>query len=142
MNRIIVSDYRGRSALAAAIETDDAGDRQKLFGTTRSEIANLRKERTTWGDPLAALLAASLAVATGTRSDARTELATAEVGFEATQMAAHAAVTRARRGQLRGGAAGEALVDEGMTWMLEHGIKKPHKWLRLLSPMGGGLNPS
>jgi len=139
MNRVIVSDYRGRSALAAAIETDDAGERRRLFGIARAEIKNLRQEHTAWGDPLAALLAASLALATGTRAEARLELATAEVGFETTQMALHAAATRARRGQLRGGEAGRTLTEEGIDWMRRHGIRKPHKWLRLLSPVGGGL---
>jgi hypothetical protein len=135
MNRIIVSDYRGRSALAAALGSTEAGDRKKLFDVASAEVASLRKEAAEWGNGLAAFLAASIANAHGQRDQALQELATAEALFEASDMHLHAAATRMRRGAIRGEEGGGVPISqEGATWMKEQGIVEPSKWLRMLSP--------
>ncbi len=134
MNRIIVGDYRGRSALAAALGSSEPTDQKRLFDIAASEVSHLRKESIGWGDALAAFLAASLATARGQRDQALQELATAEALFEASDMHLHAAATRMRRGSLRGDEGGRKLSQEGAAWMSRQGIVQPSKWLRMLSP--------
>jgi hypothetical protein len=138
MNRIIVGDYRGRSALAAALGSSEPADQKRLFDIAISEVRHLRKESAGWSDALAAFLAASLANARGRSDEALQELATAEALFEASDMHLHAAATRMRRGLIRGGADGLRLSEEGAGWMSRQGIVQPPKWLRMLSPSREG----
>jgi serine/threonine protein kinase len=136
MNRIMTSDYRGRSALAAALETPGEDEREKLLRIAETEVRQLRKERSPWGGPLAARLAGSLAAARGDASTALVELAAAEAGFETTDMALHAAVSRMRRGQLMGGSDGARMVAEGEESLRRRGVTRPGNWMRMLSPTG------
>ena len=134
MNRIIVGDYRGRSALAASFAAS-ADQEKKLRAIATAEARSLSREKTAWGEPLAHLLESSLALSSADRSAARGLLASAEAGFEAAEMRLHAAVARYRRGQLLGGRNGERLVSDAADWMQKEGFLRPENWVRMLSPI-------
>ena len=134
MNRIIVGDYRGRSALAASLSAS-SNENTKLRSVAASEARKLHREKTIWGGPLAYLLEASIALSDAEAAKAGSLLASAEAGFETAEMRLHAAVARIRRGTLLGDRNGERLVADARAWMVEEGFRQPAKWVRMLSPI-------
>jgi hypothetical protein len=134
MNRIIVGDYRGRSALSASFAASGA-QAAALRRVATGEARRLRREKSPWGEALAQLLDASLALVRGDAAAARVLLASAEAGFDAAAMRLHAAVARHRRGRLLGGAEGERLVAGVEEWMRREGFAQPARWVRTLSPL-------
>ncbi len=137
MNRIIIGDYRGRSALAASFAAADSSESDALRAVAASEVKALEREKTHWGEPLALLLQASIDMSAGNAAAARQSLASAEAGFDEADMRLHAAVARIRRGQIRGGETGERLVSEAEEWMRGEGLRRPDRWVRTLSPVAG-----
>jgi hypothetical protein len=54
-------------------------------------------------------------------------------------MSLHVMVARRRRGELLGGAAGEALVQQADTWMAGQAIRRPARMADMLAP--GAYSP-
>jgi serine/threonine protein kinase len=141
MNRIIVGDYRGRGALAASFEAADRREAEALRAVATAEVRNIKREKTRWGEPIANQLEAAIALAIGDADRARELLAQAEAGFDAAAMRLHAAVARIRRGELLGGETGAKLVSGAEEWMRSEGLRRPHRWVRMLSPQPGAAEP-
>jgi hypothetical protein len=78
-----------------------------------------------------------------TRGDGDAALETitrVESGLRGAEMALHLAAARRRRGELIGGDAGRALVEESNAWMTGQGIRNPDRMSALLAP-GAWLRP-
>jgi hypothetical protein len=61
-------------------------------------------------------------------------LTRAETGLRVSEMALHLAAARRRRGEIIGGAAGRALVEESNAWMASRAIRNPDRMTVLLAP--------
>jgi hypothetical protein len=132
----IESDHlRARCALAVAAWDNVPGSNQARFLRFAVRGASrVARERTPWGDSLAALLRAGIASIRGERSNSLEGLAAAERGFDATKMALYAAATRRCRGSLLGGEEGRALVESADAWMRAERIKNPERMTAMLAP--------
>jgi eukaryotic-like serine/threonine-protein kinase len=85
-----------------------------------------------WAEPLASLIRAGVAEASGRPSEAAARLEEAERGFEAARMGLHAAAARRRRGEIVAGAG--SLVASADEWMATHGVKNPARMAGMLAP--------
>jgi hypothetical protein len=118
-------------ALAAAA----AGhERDSLLKIALRDAQKIEREKMPWGDPIARLIRAGAAMVGGKKEEAIELLSLAEKGFESTDMALYLAATRRRKGELIGGAQGEALIETSDKWMLEQNIKKPNRMTDMLVP--------
>ena len=124
-----------RTALAAAAEVGAPGERvDVLLRAAERDARRIEREHVHWGDPLAALVRAAAAATRREMETAVRSAAAAEKGFDAADMALHAAVARRRRGELVGGDEGRALVAEADAWMAGQGIKNPARFAAMLAP--------
>ncbi|MBI4510984.1 MAG: AAA family ATPase [Deltaproteobacteria bacterium] len=119
-----------------------------LLATTRSqgpararqvrEVARLarriEREHMPWSDPLALLLHAGVAESEQDTERAVVILQGAVKGFEAADMALHAACARRRLGTLLGGDAGRLLVRESDAWMSSQRVRNPERMAAMLAP--------
>jgi serine/threonine protein kinase len=126
-------DRRARSALSAAADVP-AADRAAFIRGAERDARRIERERTPWGDALALLVRAGVAVARGRVDAATTLLTTAEQSLQALDMALHAASARRHRGHLIGGEEGRRLILDADTWMTAQRIRNPARMAALLSP--------
>jgi len=131
--RIFITLLRGNTAVAAA-HARQGGDPQRLLRAAEEDAARLANEGTAWADATASLLRACIHGARGRPEEAVQHLDAAIHGFDAADMALHAACARRRKGQLLGGDAGRALVEAADALMGEQGIKNPARWTALHAP--------
>ncbi|HYK42687.1 MAG TPA: AAA family ATPase, partial [Thermoanaerobaculia bacterium] len=90
-----------RTALAAACEPRASRSRvAALLESAEKDARRIERERVHWGDPLSALVRASVAATRLETEDAGRLVRLAEEGFETAGMKLHAAVARRRRGEL------------------------------------------
>jgi serine/threonine protein kinase len=82
----------------------------------------------------AALIRACIAIRTGDRAGALTQLDHAIAGFDATGMNLHAACARRRKGELTGGQPGAAMIAEADRVMIEQSIANPRQWTAMYAP--------
>jgi hypothetical protein len=122
-------------ALAGAPGTDP-GRARSLDRSAEKDLRRIEREGMGWATPFAPLFRASLAERSGRGGDAASLLERAEEGFRAAGMRAHEAATRRRRGVLRGGGAGGALVGEADAFFRGEGVRRPEKWAVMVS---GGI---
>ncbi|HEY3351931.1 MAG TPA: protein kinase [Polyangia bacterium] len=127
--RIQLHDLRGRSRLAAAA----AGD-PDLAAAAEQDAQRLAREGRPWCSALADLLRAGAATVRGDTPVALAWLTAARRGFEHAAMRLHAEVARRRAGQLRGGAAGAALVAAADAWLASQGVRRPAAMAAMLAP--------
>src|SRR5262249_29581130 len=128
--RIEALQLRARCALAAAAET---GVVATLLDAER-DARRILREKMAWGEPLASLILAGVAAARSRRDEAITLLASAEAGCEIADMPLYEQAARYRRGQLLGGAAGDALVASAQATLCEQNIKNPAAVVAMLAP--------
>jgi hypothetical protein len=122
--RILAHWGRGRAALAAGV----------LDAATRDARA-LEREAWGWSRPLAALLRAGIARARRSdEEDVRRLLKEAAAGFDATDMALHAAATRFVLGESMGGEEGAALVAQAEGWLRGQAVVNPARMVRMIAP--------
>ena len=95
----------------------------------------LRAEQMRWADPIAASLEATVAARRGDDDAARAGFAAAAAGFDAADMAVHAAIARRRLGERTGGDQGAALVAAADARMRELGIVRPDRWAAMWTPL-------
>ncbi len=112
----------------------DAATEKRQATTARLKAARLEKEATRCAAASAALLRASLAAARGRPEDALGPLEAAAQGFDAAEMALHAACARRRKGQLLGGDEGQALIAAADEALRSQGIRAPARWAALYVP--------
>lgn len=128
-------NLRARAAFAAAaMPGQGAAQRKKLLAEAAASLAKAEKHRLEWARPFHQQGRASLAIFRGDRDEATELLALAAAGFDAGSFDLHAALCRRRRGELVGGAKGEAHVAAADAWMARQGIKKPARFAAAFFP--------
>ena len=135
--RIGALQRHARAALAAAGSAAPA-ERERLLAAARRDARAIDRERAAWADPFAALVLAGAAALSGRRDEASRLLGQAELGFQASQLSAHAAATRWRRGERLEGEEGRRLCESAEAWMAERGVVRPERLVSMLAP---GLDP-
>jgi hypothetical protein len=132
--RIEARHLKGRCALSAAGGGGlSPPNRNRLLRSSARDARRIERERTPWGDPLAALLRAGIASFRGKR-EALEALASAEAGFDAAKMALYGAAARRCRGLMLGGEEGCALVESADAWMRGEQIQNPERMAAMLAP--------
>jgi hypothetical protein len=124
---------RARCALAAAAGASAAALRVLLRAAT-ADARRLARERTAWGEPLAALTRAGIANLCGRTAASIALLEAAAGGFDAVDMPLYAAAARYRLGALRGGEAGRTLRRDAEAWLLSQTVRSPPRMVAMLAP--------
>jgi hypothetical protein len=124
---------RGRSAVASLNALGEP-ERGLRLGEARRALSRLQREKMPWTDALAAMLAASVAMASGDTAATEHELGRAIELADAAEMALHAAATRHRLGTLSGGEHGAKLVKDAEEAMTRRGVRVPARYTRMLVP--------
>ncbi len=134
--RIFAWHLRARAALAAAEASSDA----HLLRVAKKDARAIERERMAWATPLGLLLRAGVASTRGERERAAALLRDAAGGFEAVDMALHAAVARHLLGKLVAGDEGRALVERAAAWMQSEGVKNPARLVAVIAPGFGSAS--
>jgi serine/threonine protein kinase len=123
---------RAHCAAAAAA----CGGPARLLEEAHKDARQIERERTAWGDALARLVRAGLALAGGRREEALSCLARAEAALAAAHMALYAAAARHHRGAVLGGEEGRALMEAADASMKTQGVRNPARLAAKLAPGG------
>ncbi len=123
---------RGRCAIDAAA----AGTREqaRFMRESRRAISALRKSPTPISSAWAKMIKAGLRVIEGDRRHAIGLLTEAETDLTSVDMKLYAAAARWRRGELLRSSAGEELIADAESWLLERRISKPQSLVACLVP--------
>jgi tetratricopeptide (TPR) repeat protein len=132
-HRIPLTLLRGSAAIATACARP-VGERKALLRAAGKDASRLEKEGVGSAGASAALLRACILGAQGRPAEALEPLEAAARGFEAADMALHAACARRRKGQLLGGDEGRALIEAADATLSEQGIRNPSRWTALHTP--------
>jgi hypothetical protein len=127
-------NLRARCVIAAAVETESAGEAARLLRIAEKDARRMEREHMPWGDALARLVRAGVAAARGERDRAASELESAEKALRDADMALHAAAAQRRRGELLGGAEGARLIEASGAWMTGQSIENPARMAAMLAP--------
>jgi tetratricopeptide (TPR) repeat protein len=130
--RIEALHLRARAAVAVAAA--EPSRREAALREATRDAQRILRIRSGWADPLAHGVLAGVAALRGRLEEAAVRLDQATRGFEAGDLALHAAVARRRRGQLLGGDEGQALVATADAWMGSQKIGNPARMSALLVP--------
>ncbi|HJZ88292.1 MAG TPA: AAA family ATPase [Polyangia bacterium] len=133
LTRLEARALRGRALLAAA-GGGGAADKKRLLGAALRDAHALERERMPWADPLALLLRAGAAALDEKAEAASALLVRAAAGFDAADMALHAAVARRRLGELSEGTSGAELVAAADAWMSTQKVRNPARMAALIAP--------
>jgi hypothetical protein len=109
-------------------------DDPTLLRAAARDARAIRGQRMPWSDPLVPLVHAGIEAVRGHRDGAVHRLRAAIAGFEAADMALHAAASRRVLGKLLGGDDGRALVEGAEAWMRSETVKNPAKMTAMLAP--------
>jgi tetratricopeptide (TPR) repeat protein len=118
--RIRCLDMRARCALKVAGERGPGWS--ALVARAERDARSIRRVRAAWAMPLAQLLLASAALLRGDRERAVAGLRLAIAGFEAADMALHAAAATRRLAALVGGDEGRASSERAAAWLRDQGV--------------------
>jgi hypothetical protein len=118
---------RARAALAAAVGERSASERRVLLGTAARDQRLIARQDAGWARPVAGLIGASIAAASGRTEDAVAALRTAASGFDAADMILHAAVARRGIGILIGGEDGRTMVGAADRTLAAEAIASPER---------------
>jgi serine/threonine protein kinase/tetratricopeptide (TPR) repeat protein len=128
-------DLRARSAIGCASLRSAVPSQQRAWlKTANADIKRMEEEGMGWTNAAALSLRAGVALASGNRTLAREQALAAEAGFQAADMAVHAAVALRRRGELIGGTEGRRLVAEADRRLSAQDIKAPERIAAMLAP--------
>jgi serine/threonine protein kinase/tetratricopeptide (TPR) repeat protein len=131
--REALREQRARALLAWARASEGAA-RTELLTRVDADVRLLERERSAWSGALAKLYRASAAQLGGRTDRALVLLGEAEKQLAETHMHIYELCARRRRGELMGGAAGRALVDEMDATLRSRGARDPRKVVRLCAP--------
>ncbi len=123
---------RGSALVAAACAVPTR--RASLLRRLDRDARTLARLGTRAGRAFSLSLHAGAAIVRGDREGALAHVADAEQAFASLDMALHAAACRRRRGELRGGDGGRALVEEADAVMRLQGILRPTRLASMLVP--------
>jgi hypothetical protein len=133
-NWIFACFWRGRSALSAA-RTTDSRTRQRLLHQTESDAASIQGQGAIWGNGLAQLLKAGLAIAGDRREAALEHLRASQAFFEAGDvMGAASMAARFRCGELTPGGEGSRMTEEAAEWFKDQGFARPDRFVTVYLP--------
>jgi hypothetical protein len=122
---------RGRVALACWLE-DRAED--KLRREVEYYAKRLKGIRSAWGDPMANLLYAGVAVGDGRRSEAARILEQSSEKLKKISLHAYASAAAHLSGVLRADAHGRAQVNAAEQFFKSQHVRNPESFLRMLLP--------
>jgi len=125
-----------RCALATLGED---GSAEGAIRTVERCARRLDRNRTPGGRPMAALVRAGVCVQRRQFDEAAQLLTQAAAGFDAADMALHAAIARRRCGQLLGGEQGRTMVANANQFMVDQEIRNPDAIARMLAPGFGSI---
>jgi hypothetical protein len=125
---------RGVTALAAAAGEHDAPAKKALLKIAARAARELESDPIAAFRPAGDLLRAGIAALRGEIDAALLLLEAVASGFDAVDMALHAAVARRCHGALSGGESGGARVAAADAWMTRQGIRNPAKFTAMLAP--------
>jgi hypothetical protein len=123
---------RGRSALAAAEEGH--ADRERLLREAERDAKKILRRRMPWSNPMGELILAGVHHLRGDDDRAVERLRSAITGFDTSEMALYANVSRRRLGELLGGDEGRSLVQTADGFMDEQRIRSPQRFAAMLAP--------
>jgi hypothetical protein len=135
--RVEIGFIRAASALLAARSTagdEDSADRRAFLRIAARDARKLRRENFPCARGYAWLIRAGLASARGNADRAMAHLAVAAEGFDAADMALHAAAARRQLGRLQGGEQGDRLIRDADALMAEETVKNPERMAAMLAP--------
>jgi hypothetical protein len=133
--RIEARHLRARCAIAATGgRQTETSERERLLQAALRDAHRIAREKTDWGNPLASLIEAAVALSRAHREEAATHLSSAESGFERTDMALYRFAARRARGLLLGGEVGRELVGSADEWMAAQKIRNPDRMTFMLAP--------
>ena len=121
ITRFGMRTVRGLSALAAF----DEHPTQRLLNDASACARGIAAERITWSEAFAHMIFAGVAQRRGDLASALEHLGTAEHKALQSGMLLHHAVVRQRRGEIIGGDAGQALIEETRQFMANEGVVRP-----------------
>jgi serine/threonine protein kinase len=130
--RLEALHLRARGALAAAQALP--GERSQLAHFVRSLAIKMTRERVPWSDALAVAIQATVSNLEGRPAEAIARLDEAIDRLGATDMPLIAACARRRKGQLIGGAEGNALIATADAFMTAQRIARPARMASMLMP--------
>jgi serine/threonine protein kinase len=132
--RIFMEHLRARCALGVAA---NAADPQPLLAAVQKGARSIEREKPAWCKPLAVQLRAGLAAQRGDKTEAARLLGEAVFGFDRFHMNLYAAAARRRLGELLGGAAGRALIEDADRFFAGQNVKNPSRMVALIVPAFG-----
>ncbi|HLK39288.1 MAG TPA: AAA family ATPase, partial [Polyangiaceae bacterium] len=130
--RAMTHYLRGRCSLAS-LEASHA-QRSARLADARRRARALEREGMGWTAPLAAIVGAGVANASGDAEKAVTLLREAARSADAADMPLHAASARHQLGLKLGGDEGRELVDEACSTMTARGVQRPERFARMFVP--------
>jgi hypothetical protein len=125
---------RGCAAVAAAVESREERVRLARIKEARKLVRQLRRARTSWTAPLASVLRAASADASGDTGGAIEALRVAIDEAQAADMAMFASVARYRLGILMGGEEGQRLRAQAEDEMKAEGVRAPDRYAKSYVP--------
>ena len=131
--RVFTLFVRGRAAIASLESLSPEARGPRLEEARKAQRA-LAKQRLPWIDPLAEIVKACIAGASGDRAGAEAALRRTITLAEAAEMSLHAAAARHQAGILVGGEAGHAMVIEAEEAMKSRGVRHPARYAEMLVP--------
>jgi hypothetical protein len=136
--RLLMYHLRARTALAAAETAPGSRGffdlRERMLRAAARAAGKVERQHMPWSDPLARLIRAGIAELRGRREQALALLADAEECLVAADMRMYSAAARRQRGQLLGGAEGQALVEAADASMKEQDVREPDRIAAMLVP--------
>jgi hypothetical protein len=130
--RTLALFLRARVRLASA----EGGERERaaLLSGAAGDARAIEREKMAWATPHATLIRAGVAHVRGDTEAAQALLREAAAGFDAVDMALHAAAARRCLGKLTGGDEGARLIDRAEAWMRSETVKNPARMTAMLAP--------
>jgi serine/threonine protein kinase len=128
---------RSRTYLGVATKLDpQKNDKEirKMLSNAEYDAKKIEKEKMQWGNALASLIRAGVAIARNQVNLASKYLIEAEVGFEGTKMELYLMATRYRRGQLAKNELGQQMMQTSKDWLSNQQVKEPEKVFNMLIP--------
>ena len=126
---------RARRRLGAAAAMEATPERDQLLAGASAHAREIEREKTALGDSAGPARARRRGGDARGRHRPRWSCSDrAEAGLRAADMALYLAAARRRRGEITGGDAGRALVEESNAWMAGQGIRNPDRMSVLLAP--------
>ena len=122
-----------RSAIAAAALAASA-EAESLLREAEAAARLIDRERTSWGNAMAALARAGIASIRGDPEKAMACLVFAEGALDGADMALYSAITRLRRGELLGGDEGQQMRRSATQWMKSQNVRNPAGFVEMLAP--------